>query len=115
MIKKGFGLGSEPCSDINREVSLAGRETIEEASGLDGFCIKKFVADILTDGLDYSGLSEGTVLRTGEALLRITSVGKRCYRDCPVKDKPCAFSRGCAFAEVVGGGMVKEGDEIVFE
>lgn len=109
--KKGFGFGEEPAKE-GREVTLTGREIMEAVSGLDGFCTKKFAADILTENVDYLSLKKGDRLCLGEAVIEIASTGKKCFPDCPVEDKPCLLNANCAFANVVTEGPVKAGDEI---
>ena len=84
-------------------VSLMAREIVEEIKGIDGFCTRKFKADILTQGIDYKSLKEGDVLEIGEKKIRITKVGKPCFTDCPVpkEKKPCVLNKNVAFGEYV--------------
>ena len=98
-------------------ISLMAGEIIDEIKSIDGFCTKKFHADIITNGIDYKALSEGNELVldnehftfTEEAekykgkRIRITRVGKPCFPDCPVpKDqKPCILNHNVAFAEEI--------------
>lgn len=109
---RGFGFGKLPARKPGRELSLASVEALEEVSGLDGLCVKKFMADLVTQGVDYGELSPGTRLQAGEAVFEICTVGKRCFPECSLEQKPCALAGGCAFAQVKEEGSVRIGDEI---
>ena len=74
-------------------------EIIEEIKSIDGFCTKKFKADIITNGVDYKALKAGDVLDFGDRKVRITKVGKPCFSDCPVENKPCVLNGNVAFGE----------------
>lgn len=110
--RRGFGLGDVPAEKPEREISLTGEEVLREIADLDGLCTKRFRADLVTEGLDYASLVPGTRLRAGEAVLEISSVGKRCFSECALEKKPCALGRGCVFAAVITEGVIAEGDEV---
>ena len=82
-------------------VSLMAGEIIEEIKGIDGFCTKKFKADIVTNGVDYNELKAGDVLELEGKRIQITKVGKPCFPDCPVEKKPCILNHNVAFGEEV--------------
>lgn len=82
-------------------VSLMAGEILEEIKTIDGFCTKKFKADIVTQGIDYEALKAGDVLEPEGRKIRITKVGKPCFSDCPVENKPCILNHNVAFAEDV--------------
>ena len=109
---RGFGFGKLPARKPGRELSLASVEALEEVSGLDGLCVKKFMADLVTEGVDYRSIGPGTLLSAGDAVFEICSVGKRCFPECSLEQKPCALAGGCAFAQVKEEGSVRIGDEI---
>jgi hypothetical protein len=83
------------------EVSLMAGEITEEIKSIDGFCTKKFKADHITRGLDYSKLEAGQTVEADGRRIRISKVGKPCFKDCPVpkEQKPCILSRNVAFGE----------------
>ena len=74
--------------------------------------MKKFMADLVTEGVDYRSIGPGTLLSAGDAVFEICSVGKRCFPECSLEQKPCALAGGCAFAQVKEEGSVRIGDEI---
>lgn len=80
-------------------VSLMAGEIVEEIKNIDGFCTKKFKADIVTEGVDYEKLSVGDLLELGDKKVRISRVGKPCFADCPVENKPCILNHNVAFGE----------------
>lgn len=83
-------------------VSLMAGEIAEEIAELDGLCTKRFHADIITRGIDYSKLSAGDELYLDGKRIVITRVGKPCFPECALEDKPCALNRNVAFAEEIG-------------
>lgn len=84
-------------------VSLMAGEILESIQAVDGFCIRKFKADIVTEGIDYGRLKPGDVLKYGERKIRITRIGKPCFTDCPVpaEQKPCMLNKNVVFGEYV--------------
>ena len=82
------------------EISLLSGEILPEIRQMDGFCSRKFDADIITYGLDYRLLQPGSVLTVGNTSFSVTRVGKKCYPDCPLhgENVPCPLPFSCAFA-----------------
>ena len=82
-------------------VSLMAGEITEEIKSIDGFCTRKFRADHITEGLDYSAIKPGDVLEIDGRRIVIGKVGKPCYKDCPVPadKKPCVIQKNVAFGE----------------
>jgi len=99
-----------------RQVSLLAQETIEKMPelGLEGFCTGKFTANIKTSGIKLHILSVGTRLKVGEAEIEISQTGKECFKECVIfnLNGTCSLARECAFAKVVKGGIVNNGDKI---
>lgn len=83
----------------------------------DGLCSVKFQANVETDAEPAGGWSTGTRYRVGDATVEIESVGKECYPECDAfrRTGPCALARGCAFAKVVGDGIVRVGSSAEIE
>ncbi|MBQ3078173.1 MAG: hypothetical protein IJC43_09965 [Clostridia bacterium] len=78
-----------------------------------GFCVRRFFANLILDGVDFERLEAGMTLRLGDCLLQLTQVGKECFDDCPVASvgDPCPLRRGCAFARIERGGEIAAGME----
>ena len=95
--------------DHLRQVSLMAAELLPGIRQENGFCTKRFCADIETERLDYSNLSVGHILSIDDVSLQITSKGKRCFEDCPLRKegKQCQLANAVAFARVVRGGRLK--------
>ena len=99
-------------------VSLLSGEAQEVLSGYNGLCTAKFVANIVTLGLDYCLLTVGARLTLGKAELEITRIGKSCYEACAIfqAGEVCPLPNCCAFARVMHGGRIQTDDEItIFE
>lgn len=82
--------------------------------GVDGFCTKKFEANITTRGLDFSLLEKGARLAIGSAEIEITKAGKECHEGCPLRKftLDCVMLRACAFARILKSGDIKQSDII---
>ncbi len=97
-----------------RQVSLMMGEAEEVVRAAGGLCTARFHADIVTAGLSFSELTPGTRLGIGGCTLSITSVGKRCFDECPIRavGTSCALPDACAFARVTDSGRAAPGDPI---
>ena len=104
-----------PPKTPERQISLMAGELLPEIRNMGGHCTSRFEADIETKGLDYSALSVGTRLKTGTAVIEITAVGKRCFDDCPIRQRGggCPLPKNCAFGRIAEDGKLSVGDEIV--
>lgn len=63
-----------------------------------------------------SAMTEGKLLRVGEAVIEITEVGKECFSDCPIIKKfntLCAVNKQIFFGEILKAGIVKEKDSVI--
>ena len=78
-----------------------------------GFCTAKFTANLTTSGLDYMTLEKGSLLQIGGATIRIDSVGKRCFPECPVEEKAdCPLRTHCAFGTSLSNAVIRLHDGI---
>lgn len=83
---EGFGIeGDAHAGRWHRQISLLSYESIQDfkargAQVRDG----SFGENLITEGIDLSKLSVGTLLRAGEALLRVTQIGKECHSLCAI-------------------------------
>jgi cyclic pyranopterin phosphate synthase len=100
----------------NRQVSLLSQESIDRVNALaaKGFCVRKFMGNFTTSGLDFSSLSIGSRLEIGFAELEISQIGKECHAECPIfhQDTECQMAKESLFARVARGGIVNTGDSI---
>ena len=101
-------------SEKDGSVSLLSGEVEQEISSLGGLCNAKFAANIVTEGLDFTQLSQGMRVKIAGAELEITRVGKHCYEACEMLQAgdTCPLPTNCAFARVTRGGEIHAGDEI---
>lgn len=79
------------------DISLMDERLIEYMKDKDGLCFKKFHADIITKDIDYSKLKVGDVITVNDKKIRLTRVGKPCFKECNLIDKPCLLSKCVAF------------------
>ena len=108
---EGFGIeGDAHAGRWHRQISLLSYESIQDfkargAQVRDG----SFGENLITEGID---LSVGTLLRAGEALLRVTQIGKECHSLCAIGRAmgSCIMPSEGIFAEVLEGGFIKAGD-----
>lgn len=102
----------------HRQVSLLAEESVDKmrAKGLVGLKPGAFGENIVTRGIDLSGLKVGDRLRLGEeAVLEISQIGKECIDRCAIyyQAGDCIMPREGIFARVVKGGWVRPGDEVL--
>ena len=97
-----------------RQISLADASALAEARKMQGLCVKKYGADLITEGVDYSRLPSGSRLTVDGAELELSSEKKRCFDECVLRQRgeTCTLPRGCAFARVLSGGRIEVGAPI---
>jgi len=99
--------------------SLLARETQERiaALGIDGLCTRRFYANIVTEGINLFDLPVGTCVQIGGARFAIKQIGKPCWKDCAIYESShdCALHQEAIFADILTGGTVHVGDEIIVE
>lgn len=80
----------------------------------EGLCLSKFQANIETEGIDYSLLNQGDILKTNDVVIQITLYSKHCYENCRLiqERQPCKLRQGTVFAKVLQSGKLNIGDEI---
>jgi len=108
----GVGIdGDAHAAAGNRQVSLLRAEDIESAGLNSG----DFAENITTAGIDLSKLKIGTIIKIGDAELKISQIGKECHTRCEIYKNvgDCIMPKKGVFAEVLSGGNVSAGDEIV--
>jgi len=121
IFKEGYGIEGDVHAGLieKRQVSILAWERIQEKN----FCLKKsncnlkpgdFAENITTQGLDLSGIKIGTKFKTGEVILEVSQIGKKCHLYCEIYKKIgfCIMPKEGIFVRVIQGGKVKAGDEI---
>jgi hypothetical protein len=114
LLETGLGVAGDRRSAKDGSVSLLSGEAEEEITRLGGLCAARYMANLVTRGLDYTALTEGYMLAIGEAELEITRIGKPCFKECSLvrSGERCPLAKNCAFARVLRGGEIRTGDEI---
>lgn len=100
----------------HRQVSLLSyekREDFKERGGDvdDG----DFGENLVVSGIDLRHLPVGTLLKSGDIELEVTQIGKECHAHCAIYHQvgDCIMPREGIFTQVLKGGVIAEGDEIV--
>ncbi len=117
-LKAGHGLvGDSHAGSWHRQVSLLAAEEIEAFAKRGGLTLAHgaFGENLVVSGLDLTGVSVGTRLVCGEAILEVTQIGKECHHDCEIRTivGDCIMPREGVFAKVLRGGEIASGDAIV--
>jgi TatD DNase family protein len=115
----GHGLkGDAHAGDWHRQVSLLSLEKIN-AFRAKGAAVEDgaFGENLVVEGINFSSLPVGTILRCGEVILLMTQIGKECHSHCAIFNQmgDCIMPREGVFARVISGGVIKTGDEMVTE
>ncbi len=109
-------VGDAHAGEGKRQVSLLAEESIRKmrAAGLD-VGAGDFAENITTRGIALSALPVGTRLAVGEAILRVTEIGKECHSRCAIylQAGDCVMPREGIFAVVLRDGTVRAGDPIL--
>lgn len=117
-LKKSWGIdGDAHAGDWHRQVSLLAAESIDLVKEvLPSLKQGAFAENIITRGIDLSGVGIGNRLQIGsEVVLEITQIGKECHNSgCAIKRATgdCIMPREGIFAKVIEGGRVVPGDRI---
>ncbi len=101
-----------------RQISLLARESVNKMIALTGnedLCDGIFAENITTEGLELHTLPVGTKLKIGETLHMVSQIGKECHSGCAIMKQvgQCIMPKEGIFTQVLQGGTVKAGDEIM--
>ncbi len=117
-LRPAWGIeGDAHAGEWHRQVSLLAGESIDSVRRmLPGLKAGAFAENIVTRGIDLSGLQVGDRLRIGGAVeLEVTQIGKQCHNSgCAIKRATgdCIMPREGVFARVLAGGEIAAGDPV---
>ena len=115
VLRKEWGIeGDAHAGDWHRQISILSGESIDrmrnKIAELDH---GMFAENIVTRGIDLTGLIVGDSLRVGDdVLLEITQIGKECHNSgCAIKSTTgeCIMPKEGLFCRVLQGGTVESG------
>ena len=113
----GHGIqGDAHAGPWHRQVSLLAAESIEKMQAL-GLKVGpgNFAENITTRNVLLPVLPLGTRLSVGEVVVSVTQIGKECHTRCAIYHQAgdCVMPREGIFVEVLRGGVIAPGDDIV--
>lgn len=117
VLRENWGIeGDAHAGKWHRQVSMLSFEKIE-AFRAKGAQVEfgAFGENLVVEGFDLRTVPVGTCFRIGEVILRLTQIGKECHSHCEIYKVmgDCIMPREGVFTEVIKGGQIKTGDEIV--
>ena len=116
---RGFGIeGDAHAGHWHRQVSLLSCERVADFNSRGGGVADgDFGENVLVEGIDLRRLPVGSLLKSGDVVLRITQIGKDCHSDCAIRRRTgdCIMPREGVFAEVLEGGAIRAGDAMAAE
>lgn len=117
VLKENWGIeGDAHAGKWHRQVSLLSFEKFDEfqkkGAEID---YGAFGENILVEGFDLRTIPVGTRFQIGEAILELTQIGKDCHSHCEIYKKmgDCIMPREGVFTEIIKGGVIKPGDEVI--
>ena len=116
MLVKNYGIeGDAHAGNWHRQVSLLSLEKIEafrEKGAQASF--GDFGENLIIDGFDFRSLPVGTIFTIGDAVLKMTQIGKECHTHCQIYQTmgECIMPREGVFAVVLKGGQIRNGDTV---
>ena len=117
VLKENWGIeGDAHAGKWHRQVSLLSFEKFDEfqkkGAKID---YGAFGENILVEGFDLRTIPVGTRFQIGEAILELTQIGKDCHSHCEIYKKmgDCIMPREGVFTEIIKGGVIKPGDEVI--
>lgn len=116
MLVENYGTeGDAHAGNWHRQVSLLSLEKIEafrEKGAQVSF--GDFGENLIIDGFDFRSLPVGTIFTIGDAVLKMTQIGKECHTHCQIYQTmgECIMPREGVFAVVLKGGQIRNGDTV---
>jgi len=115
-LKEGYGLVGDAHAGSDKQVSLLALENIQKVCAEKGIEASPgdFAENITTSGIDLVSLPIGARLQLGEAVIKVTRIGKERHLVHTYNYKGVSIlpQRG-TFASVEKSGHVRSGDKIV--
>lgn len=112
----GQGMSGDIYCLSEKPLSLFTKEAREwmEVQDKKGLCFHRFKENILLEKIDLKALQAGDKLYIGSAALRVSSVGKRCFKECLLYQEGdgCRLSGEAFFAVTERGGEIHKGDAV---
>lgn len=113
---KDYGLkGDAHAGNGIRQVSLLSVDSIEKMRQ-KGLSVNAgdFAENITVDGLNLLGFLIGQKFKAGEAVLKLSQIGKECHTKCAIyyKAGDCVMPKEGIFAKVIKSGWIKVGDKL---
>lgn len=109
-------VGDAHGGDWHRQVSLLSNEKIEafQREGAD-VLPGAFGENLIVEGFDFSSIPIGTRFQCKDVILQLTQHGKECHSHCQIYYKmgKCIMPTEGTFAEVIKGGIISVGDELI--
>ena len=86
VLKENFGIeGDAHAGKWHRQVSLLSAEKVDEFNARGGdAAIGAFGENILVSGIDFKKLLVGSIMRSGEVVMKLTQIGKECHSHCTI-------------------------------
>ncbi|MBR6485679.1 MAG: MOSC domain-containing protein [Lachnospiraceae bacterium] len=113
ILVKDHGIeGDSHAGKWHRQVSLLSGSKVdafnEKGAGVSN---GDFGENLIIDDIDVRELPVGSVLKIGNAVLRLTQRGKECHSHCQIYKRmgECIMPTEGVFAEVIEGGEIKKG------
>lgn len=80
-----------------------------------GLCFKKFKANIVIDGLDFSSLQAGDILSCHGVSFEVSPEEKECFPDCILASKEifCSLKSGVIYLKILDSGEIQTNSSIV--
>ena len=114
VLKENFGIeGDAHAGKWHRQVSLLSAEKVDEFNARGGdAAIGAFGENILVSGIDFKKLPVGSIMRSGDVVMKLTQIGKECHSHCQIFHTmgECIMPTQGVFAKVLHGGEVRTGD-----
>lgn len=116
VLKENFGIeGDAHAGKWHRQVSLLSAEKVDEFNARGGdAAIGAFGENILVSGIDFKKLPVGSIMRSGDVVMKLTQIGKECHSHCTIYARvgDCIMPREGVFATVEHGGVLRSGMEL---
>lgn len=102
----------------NRQVSLLGIESLKKAEEQNKlqFHYGDFGENITTEGIELHKCNVLDQFQSGEVLLEVTQIGKKCHSGCEIMQQVgnCIMPIEGTFCRVLKGGRITVGDELTY-